>query len=66
MNLVNELENDLALAFFVDKLHSETLDSKGVVALMNRVREILEPESAEDEMDDNILVAGIASDTSNH
>ncbi len=66
MNLVNELENDLALAFFVDKLHSEKLDSKGVVALMNRVREILEPESAEDEMADDILVAGIASGTSNH
>jgi hypothetical protein len=66
MNLVNELENELALAFFVDKLHSEKLDSKGVVALMNRVREVLEPESRDDELVEDIMVAGFASDSLSH
>lgn len=59
MNLVNELENDLALAFLVDKKYSEKVDSAEVVALMDRVREILQPLSAEDEnLSEIVLAAG--------
>lgn len=49
MNLVNELENDLALAFLVEKKHSEQLDSTKVTELLDRVRQILQPLSIEDE-----------------
>ena len=49
MTLVNELENDLALAFFVDKIHSEKIETKEFVALLNRVREILDPENVSDD-----------------
>ena len=43
MELVNDLENDLALAMLVEKKHSEKVDSKEIVSLLNKVREILEP-----------------------
>lgn len=58
MNLVNELENDLALAFLVEKKHSEKLDPQAVLALMNRVREVLQPLSTEEKPNDSVLVAG--------
>ena len=49
MNLVNELENDLALAYLVNKKNAEKVDSKDVVALMNRIREVLQPVSDNDD-----------------
>ena len=49
MNLVNELENDLVWAFLIEKQHSEKIDSKEVVALVDRVREVLQPLSTEEE-----------------
>lgn len=59
MNLVNELENDLALAFLVDKKYSEKIESKEVIALMDKVREVLQPLSTEEEsLNDIVLVAG--------
>ncbi len=66
MNLVNELENDLAFAFFVEKIHSEKIDSKEVVALLNKVREILEPGSADDDLAETVFAAGIAAETTAH
>ena len=59
MNLVNDLENDLALAFLVDKKYSEEIDSKSVVALMDKVREVLKPlDNEEERLNDRVLVAG--------
>ena len=59
MDLVNELENDLALAFLVEKIHSERIDSKEVLLLLDKVREVLEPLSTDEKLSENVLVAGI-------
>ncbi|HUF04658.1 MAG TPA: hypothetical protein VMM38_10845 [Aridibacter sp.] len=48
MQLVNELENDLAFAALVDKHREEAIDSNQVLPLINRIREILEPISERD------------------
>lgn len=41
MNLLNELENDLALAFLVEKKHMEKIDSKDARALIAKVKDAL-------------------------
>ncbi len=48
MDLVNDLGNDLVLAMLVDKKHSEKIDSKEILPLISRIREILEPVSLKD------------------
>lgn len=60
MNLVNELENDLALAFLVEKKHSEKIDSKEVLLLLNKVREVLKPLSADEKLSDNLIISKTA------
>lgn len=60
MDLVNDLENDLALAFLVEKQHSEKIETKEVMALLNKVREVLKPLSTEEKLGENIMIAGIA------
>ena len=42
MNLLNELENDLALAFLVEKKHTEKIDSRDARALIARVKKVLQ------------------------
>ena len=42
MNLINELENDLALAFLVEKKHTEKIDSKDARALIAQVKKVLQ------------------------
>lgn len=44
MTLVNELETEIALAFLVDKTLAEPIDSNEVLKLLNRVRDILDPD----------------------
>ncbi len=66
MNLATELENDLALAFLVEKKHSEKIDSKEVLVLLNKVREVLKPLSADEKRTENALVAGIAENALAH
>ena len=66
MNLANELENDLALAFLVDKKHSERIDSKEVLVLLKKVREVLKPLSSDEQLNDDVLVAGIAANALAH
>ncbi len=41
MNLLNELENDLALAFLVEKKHMEKIDSRDARALITKVKKAL-------------------------
>jgi hypothetical protein len=41
MNLLNELENDLALAFLVEKKHMEKIDSRDARALIAKVKNVL-------------------------
>ncbi len=48
MQTVNELENDLAFAFLVEKKITERIDSEQVLPLITRIREVLEPISEKD------------------
>ncbi|MCO6509963.1 MAG: hypothetical protein J5I65_04150 [Aridibacter famidurans] len=48
MQLVNELENDLAFAALVDKHGEKAIDSNQVLPLIHRIREVLEPISERD------------------
>ena len=48
MQLVNDLETDLAFAVLVEKERPERIDSKDVLPLINRIREVLEPISEKD------------------
>lgn len=48
MQLVNELENDLAFAALVDKQSERTIDSNQVLPLIHRIRAVLEPVSERD------------------
>lgn len=66
MNLVNELENDLALAFFVDKIHAEKIDSTEFVALLDRLREILEPEISDEDQLTAVVLTPIAGNVRAH
>ena len=58
MNLVSEVENELALAFLVERRHSERLDSTEIISIMNRVREVLKPFDGESGTDGTALVSG--------
>ena len=42
MNLISDLGNDLAMAFFVNEQHREKLDKKEVLALMDNVQKALQ------------------------
>ncbi|HQU81523.1 MAG TPA: hypothetical protein PKY59_00265 [Pyrinomonadaceae bacterium] len=46
MNLLDELGNDLAFAFLVEKRHVEKIDSKEVVVLIKRIKDVLKPISS--------------------
>lgn len=52
MHLVNELKNDLALSILVDRKNKEVLDSKDLLPLLSRVREVLEPITEKDHSQD--------------
>ena len=41
MNLVDDLDRDLAIAFLVEKKYSKKLDSKESLALIRKIREAL-------------------------
>ena len=47
MDLLNDLENDMALAFLVEKRHTEKIDSHAAQALIARVKKVLQPISDE-------------------
>lgn len=48
MDLLNELENDLAVAFLVEKKHRAKIDSQEIPALLDKVRKVLQPISKEE------------------
>ena len=59
MNLVNELSNELVLAFLVEKKHAEKLDNNDALALIGRVKEVLKPLSAEKSADTLALSSAV-------
>jgi hypothetical protein len=42
MSLVNELGNELALAFLVEGKHADKIDSENALALIDKVKEALQ------------------------
>ena len=53
MDLLNELGTDLALAFLVEKRHTEKINSKDALALIAKVRKVLQPISLEPRLPKN-------------
>ncbi len=48
MEILNELGNDLAFAFLAMKNHGSKIDSKSALALIERVKKVLQPVSNEE------------------
>lgn len=55
MDLVNDLENDFVLAMIVKKRYAEKIDSKELLPLLSKIREVLKPLSARDHLQMNSL-----------
>lgn len=55
MNLIDDLGNDLAFAFLVEKKHVEKIDSKEVVILIKRIKDVLKPISSGKSLLENFL-----------
>jgi hypothetical protein len=45
MELINDLGTDLAVAFIVERRYQQKLDSEEALALISRVRDLLESET---------------------
>lgn len=45
MDLIDDLGNDLAFAFLIERRHLNRLDSREVLNLIGKVKEILQPVS---------------------
>lgn len=43
MNLLDDLGNDLAFAFLIEKRHNEKIDSKEVRVFIKRIQDVLKP-----------------------
>ncbi len=48
MGLVNDLENDLVLSILVNKKADKKIDSREILPLINKIREVLASVSAKD------------------
>lgn len=48
MELLNELSNELALTFLVEKKFREKIESSDVPSLIGRIKDILQPISIEE------------------
>jgi hypothetical protein len=47
MDLISDLETDLAFAFLVEKRHKQEIDAAGALALIGRVKTLLESIAAD-------------------
>lgn len=66
MDLINDLGNDLAVAFLVEKRHGQKIESKEVPALMARIRAALQPFSNNDAKEPEPIIADMNSLTASH
>ena len=57
MNLIDELGNEIALAFLVEKKYSEKVNSKDALELIGKVRKVLEPTSFDERSNEGVLAA---------
>jgi hypothetical protein len=49
MNLINDLDTEIAFAVLVDKKHNEKIESKDILSLIGRLNKALEEISEENE-----------------
>ena len=49
MNLINDLDTDIAFAVLVDKKHDQKIESKDILSLIGRLNKALEQISQTDE-----------------
>jgi hypothetical protein len=66
MEILNELGNDLAFAFLVEKKHGAKIDSKSALALIERVRKVLQPVSKEEKTSGKIAISEKSVGFSSH
>jgi hypothetical protein len=57
MDLVNELSNELALTFLVERKYAEKVKSSDVLSLIDKIKEILHPQTAENPAETKIQTA---------
>lgn len=55
MDSANELSSELALAFLVEKKYAEKINSSDVLALIGKIKEVLQPLSAKEEISEQSL-----------
>jgi len=56
MNLLDDLGNDLAFAFLVEKRHNEKIDSKEVRVFISKIQDVLKPIAIHEKPLKNILL----------
>lgn len=54
MNSINELSNELALAFLVDKKYAGKINSSDILTLIGKVSEFLQPLAAKENRDEKL------------
>ncbi len=57
MDSANELSSELALAFLVEKKYAEKINSSDVLALIGKIKEVLQPLSAKENGNENLLTS---------
>lgn len=65
MDLVNDLGNDLVQAMLVQKKHSKKIDSKEILPLISKIKEVLEPISLKDHLYSNATFTPKVIDVAN-
>ncbi len=64
MNLINDLDTEIAFAVLVDKKHNEKIESKDVLPLIGRLNKALEEISeANEDSNEHILNDNLLSQT---
>lgn len=55
MNSANELSSEIALAFLVEKKYAGKVNSSDVLALIGKIKEVLQPLSIKENCGENLL-----------
>lgn len=59
MNLVNELQSEIALAFFEGNMPSEKFESQEIVEMFNRIEVLFEVYSGDDDQCENFVITEV-------
>jgi len=66
MNLISDIESELALAVLIEKKHTEKINSKDVLPLLKRLNEALESASLKKETPPTAPIAVQKANSSSH